>query len=95
VSLAPQITVAYDLAKYYPLSYSEPMVNSLENLQRLTVPERLELIEYLWDSIVMSGEQLEVSQGQKGELDARLLEYTTDKKGSSWSDVKARLKSSK
>ncbi len=71
------------------------MVNSLENLQRLTVPERLELIEYLWDSIVTSGEQIEVSGTQKAELDTRLLEYATDKKGSSWSDVKARLKSSK
>lgn len=71
------------------------MVNSLESIQRLTVPERLELIEYIWDSIVMSGEQLEVSQAQKDELDTRLLRYITDKKGSSWADVKARLKSSK
>jgi putative addiction module component (TIGR02574 family) len=71
------------------------MVNSLESIQRLTVPERLELIEYIWDSIIMSGEQLEVSQAQKDELDNRLLRYVTDKKGSSWADVKARLKPSK
>jgi putative addiction module component (TIGR02574 family) len=55
------------------------MVNSLESIQRLTVPERLELIEYIWDSIVMSGEQLEVSQAQKDELDTRLLHYATEK----------------
>jgi putative addiction module component (TIGR02574 family) len=66
------------------------MVNSLENLQRLTVPERLEVIEYLWDSIVTSGEPLEISQAQKDELDARLLHHATNKKGSSWADVRLR-----
>jgi putative addiction module component (TIGR02574 family) len=71
------------------------MVNSLESLQQLTVPERLELIEYLWDSIVASGEQLEVSQVQKDELATRLLRYATDKKGSAWADVKARLNAAK
>lgn len=71
------------------------MVNSLESIQRLTVPERLELIEYIWDSIVSSGEQLEVSGAQKDELDTRLLRYVTNKEGSSWAEVKARLKSSK
>lgn len=71
------------------------MVNSREGIQQLSVPERLELIEYIWDSIVASGEQLEVSKAQKHELDTRLLRYVADKKGSSWAEVKARLKSSK
>jgi putative addiction module component (TIGR02574 family) len=68
------------------------MVSMREDIKQLSIPERLELIEYLWESIAASGEKLEVSQAQKSELDARLQRYEENKQGKSWHEVKARLK---
>jgi putative addiction module component (TIGR02574 family) len=68
------------------------MISVREDIKQLSIPERLELIEYLWDSIAASGERLEVSQAQKAELDARLQSYQQDKQGKTWDEVKARLK---
>ncbi|MGL4611141.1 MAG: addiction module protein [Trueperaceae bacterium] len=71
------------------------MISMRKDIKQLSVPDRLELIEYLWDSITASGEKLEVTQAQKSELDTRLQRYEQDKQGKSWDKVKARLKQSK
>jgi putative addiction module component (TIGR02574 family) len=71
------------------------MISVREDIKQLSIPERLELIEYLWDSIVSSGEGLEVTQAQKAELAARLQSYEQGRQGKSWDEVKARFKQSK
>ncbi len=59
-------------------------------LDKLTVPERLQLIGELWDSI---DEQPELTVEQKLELDKRFAGYQKDRnKGKSWNEIKARLK---
>jgi len=63
---------------------------TLDQLARLTPPERLELISQLWDSL--DNEQLPVSAAQQAELDRRLASLEQDRlEGISWEDLKARL----
>ena len=59
---------------------------------RLTVAERILLVEEIWDSIAAEGEALEVPQSHKDELDRRLAARDADPhSGSSWKDVRTRL----
>jgi putative addiction module component (TIGR02574 family) len=61
-------------------------------LDRLSLAERILLVEEIWDSIVAEAETLEVPQSHKEELDRRLTAYHADPHaGSSWEDVKSRL----
>jgi putative addiction module component (TIGR02574 family) len=62
----------------------------------LSVPERLVLVERIWDSIVADHESLEVTQAQKDELDRRLRAIEQrPKQGSPWEEVLARLRAKK
>ncbi|MDP2627648.1 MAG: addiction module protein [Candidatus Rokubacteria bacterium] len=58
----------------------------------LTVAERIQLAEDLWDSIAPEGADLLLSEAQKAELDRRLddLEQNPDG-GEAWEVVRARL----
>jgi len=47
------------------------MVNILEELEKLSVAERLQLVEDLWDSIARSTAEVMVPQWQKDELALR------------------------
>lgn len=59
-------------------------------LDKLTVAERLALIGELWESL---DEEPAVTDAQKADLDRRLAAFHADPKaGSSWEEVKARLK---
>ena len=61
-------------------------------IDRLSVAERILLVEEIWDSIAAQAETLEVPQSHKDELDHRLMAYEADPKaGSRWELVKARL----
>lgn len=61
-------------------------------IDRLSLAERILLVEEIWDSIVTEVEALEVPQSHKDELDRRLAAYHADPHaGSSWEDVKRRL----
>ncbi len=59
---------------------------------RLSLAERILLVEEIWDRIAAEVEALEVRQSHKEELDRRLEAYHADPHaGASWEDVKARL----
>jgi putative addiction module component (TIGR02574 family) len=61
-------------------------------INRLSLAERILLVEEIWDSIAAEAEALEVPQSHKDELDRRLAAFHADPQaGSSWEDVKSRL----
>jgi putative addiction module component (TIGR02574 family) len=47
----------------------------LEKAKELPVPERVKLVEDIWDSIAAEPEGLELTQEQKEELDRRISEH--------------------
>ena len=58
-----------------------------EEIFELSVPERLQLIETLWDSI--SPNDLPLPESHKSALDQSLLEYESDREsGRSWDKVR-------
>jgi len=64
----------------------------LDEVLQLPVPERIRLVEVIWDSIADTPEALELSDEQKAELDRRLesLEKNPDT-GSIWAEVRDRI----
>ena len=69
-------------------------MNSLlsEQILPLTIPEKLKLIEDIWDSVVVDAEQIPLTQSQKQELDRRLESSQNIKnQGKSWEIVKQRI----
>jgi putative addiction module component (TIGR02574 family) len=62
------------------------------SIDRLSLAERILLVEEIWDSIAAEAEALDVPQSHKDELDRRLAAYHADPHaGASWEEVKARL----
>jgi putative addiction module component (TIGR02574 family) len=62
-------------------------------IDQLTVAQRILLVEEIWDSILDEAEALPLSDAQKQDLQRRLAAYEADPKaGSSWEDVKKRLR---
>lgn len=48
---------------------------SLSDIIKLSIPERLRLVEDIWDSIAAIPEAIPLTEDQKIELDRRLVEY--------------------
>jgi putative addiction module component (TIGR02574 family) len=64
----------------------------LSEILKLTVAERLQLIESIWDSIAAEPEGIPLTDEGREELDRRLDDAEANPGvGSSWADVKARL----
>jgi putative addiction module component (TIGR02574 family) len=66
----------------------------LDQAQSLSVPERIELVEAIWDTIPpdASLEALPLSEEHRLELDRRLADLEADPHaGSSWAEVRARI----
>jgi putative addiction module component (TIGR02574 family) len=64
------------------------------DFRHLSIAERLQLVEDLWDSIAQEADAatLPLTDEEKQLLDARLADYARDPDGgSSWQDVKARI----
>ena len=69
-------------------------MNSLfsEQILSLTVPEKLQLIAEIWDSVVIQAEQIPLSQSQKQEVERRLSSYQDlENQGDDWKNVKTRI----
>jgi putative addiction module component (TIGR02574 family) len=65
---------------------------SIDDLRKLPLPERLELVENLWDSIAADADQLLLTDQQAEELDRRLAAHESDPgEGVSWSELRDRL----
>lgn len=70
---------------------SSPSINAL-GLDRLSVAERILLVQELWDSIAGTPEAVTLTDAQKRDLERRLEAYGDDpKSGSPWEEVKDRL----
>jgi putative addiction module component (TIGR02574 family) len=66
------------------------------NLENLSVDERMQLVEELWDSIAADQSSLPLTRDQKMELDKRLQAYELDGKpgrlaGDVIEDIRSRL----
>jgi putative addiction module component (TIGR02574 family) len=62
-------------------------------IDRLSVTEQLTLLGELWDSIAADPDQVPVTDAQKHDLDRRLAALDANPTaGSSWEEVKARLR---
>ncbi len=62
------------------------------DLTQLTVAERIQLVEDIWDSLAATPDALSLSDVQRAELDRRLAAYqASPSDGRSWADVKAAI----
>ncbi len=69
-----------------------PTLQSL-GIDQLTSAERLQLVEEIWDSIPDEELVPALTDAQRLDLQRRISEYEADPKaGSSWEEVKARLR---
>ncbi len=61
---------------------------------RLSVPERIQLVEDIWDTIAEVPEEVGLTDEQKSELDRRLEAYHLNPdEGSPWEMVRERIRS--
>lgn len=66
------------------------------NILDLSVSERIQLVEDIWDSIVEIPNSVQLSEEQKLELDRRLDSYHKNPdQGSPWDIVRERIRSGK
>ena len=63
-----------------------------DDILKLTVSERLELIDTIWDSISTDPRDLPLTEAQRREIDRRLDQYAANPpRLSSWDEVRARI----
>lgn len=64
-----------------------------KELLQLSVAERLELVEELWDSIPEDDEALALTPDQREDLERRLAEADADPDGGiTWDEARARIR---
>jgi len=68
-----------------------PTLHAL-GIDRMSVAERILLVEEIWDSIAAEAEEQPLAEAQKQDLQRRIAAYEANPKaGSTWEEVKARL----
>lgn len=64
------------------------------DIMNLSVPERIQLVEDIWDSVAEVPESVTLTDEQKAELDRRLDAYHQNPdEGSPWGVVRERIRS--
>jgi putative addiction module component (TIGR02574 family) len=64
----------------------------LAEAAKLSVPERIELVEAIWDTVAADLDSLPVPESHTAELDRRLAELEANPGAeSTWEEVRARL----
>jgi putative addiction module component (TIGR02574 family) len=67
-------------------------MSKFSDVLQLPIPERLQLVEEIWDSIVDAPEALELTEEDKRLIDDRLeARRRNPKAGSPWQEVYARI----
>lgn len=67
-------------------------IEALNELLALSVPERISLVEALWDSIAKDADAVPLTDWQRLELDACLEECRAEPDdGETWAEVKAEI----
>lgn len=62
-------------------------------IDQLSVAQRILLVEEIWDSITEEAATIPLSEAQRQDLERRLAAYEANPRaGSSWEEVKARLR---
>jgi putative addiction module component (TIGR02574 family) len=58
----------------------------------LSIPERIQLVEDIWDTIIAKAPSIELTDEEKNIIDERLEKYhQTPESGSPWEDVYQRI----
>ncbi len=69
-------------------------LNSIEDIKKLSIAERILIVEDIWDTISTSEEELPITDEQKKELDSRLESYNKNPdEGKSWKEVRDNIRS--
>jgi putative addiction module component (TIGR02574 family) len=73
-------------------STSQPSICSL-GIDRLSLPQQMQLFEELWDTIAAAGQLPAMPDWHRAELDQRIAHAELEpNNGSSWDEVKKRLR---
>ncbi|MEP7340172.1 MAG: addiction module protein [Acidobacteriota bacterium] len=71
------------------------MSNQLSEILQMSVAERIQLVEDIWDSVAAFPEAVPLTEVQRQELDRRLQAYQQNPgEGISWNDLKDQLQKS-
>jgi putative addiction module component (TIGR02574 family) len=71
------------------------MSTQLSEILQLTIAERIQLAEDIWDSIAAFPEAIPLTDAQKEELDRRLQAYAKNpNEGISWDELRDKLRKS-
>ena len=63
--------------------------NLTEQAKKLSIPERIALVEEIWDSIAEESGCFEITDAQKEELDRRLQSFRANpSQGRTWEEIK-------
>jgi putative addiction module component (TIGR02574 family) len=60
--------------------------NLTNQIKKLSIADRIVLVEEIWDSIAEENEAFELTESQKEELDRRSKSFST---GRTWEEIKA------
>jgi len=83
----------FDLPSEY---VTNGMSTAIDELTKLPLPQRLEIVERLWDSIAADPERLPVTAKQAEELDRRLAAHESNPgEGVAWEEIRERLRKAK
>lgn len=67
---------------------------TLSEILKLSVAERIQFVEDVWDSIAAVPQSVTLTDAQKDELEQRLEAYHKNpESGSPWEEVKAKIRS--
>jgi putative addiction module component (TIGR02574 family) len=62
------------------------------NISQLSIAEKIQLVQDIWDSITLDADNVTISDAQKQELNRRLeLYYQNSQQVSTWEEVKQKL----
>lgn len=71
-------------------------LNLTQEAKKLSIPERIALVEEIWDSIAEDNGCFELTEAQKHELDRRLESFRANpSQGRTWEDIKSEFLNSK
>jgi putative addiction module component (TIGR02574 family) len=71
------------------------MSTQLSDILQLTIAERIQLAEDIWDSVAAFPEAIPLTDAQKEELDRRLQAYAQNpNEGISWDELRDKLRKS-
>jgi putative addiction module component (TIGR02574 family) len=67
-----------------------------EQAKKLSIPDRIILVEEIWDTIAEENQAFELTNAQKGELDRRLESARANPtQGRTWEEIKAEFMKSR